>query len=208
MRRVGLVRDKAKNPKKRRPKPYERMTRPSERFQIDVKYVPAACVKGEVRGNGWFQYTALDEYSRWRYVMASEEHNTQASKRFLERLSIIFPCKIECVQTDNGSELTNRFTSNKGGLTAFELALAKLEIRHKLIRPYTPRHNGKVERSHRKDNERFYALNSFSSFKDFKQKLKAYNIKDYNCFPMRPLNWKSPQQVLLHFLRNESVRNV
>jgi hypothetical protein len=97
MRRPGLVRDKAKNPKKRQSKPYEQMTRPGERFQIDVKYVPAACITGEVRGNGWFQYTAIDEYSRWRYVMASEEHNTQASKLFLERLVKIFRGKIECV---------------------------------------------------------------------------------------------------------------
>jgi hypothetical protein len=33
-------------------------------------------------------------------------------------------------------------------LTLFEATAAKLHIRHKLIRPYTPRHNGKVERSH------------------------------------------------------------
>jgi transposase InsO family protein len=124
--------------------------------------------------------------------MASEEHNAQASKLFLERLVKIFRGKIERVQTGNGSEFTNRFPSNTGKQTAFELALSKLGIRHKLIRPFTPRHNGKVERSHRKDNQRFYAVNSFSSFYDFKQKLKADNIKDYNCFPARPLNWKIP----------------
>jgi transposase InsO family protein len=94
---------------------------------------------------------------------------------------------------------------NRGKQTAFERALSKLGIRRKLIRPFTPRHNGKVERSHRKDNERFYALDSFSSLNDFKQKLKADTIKDYNRFPMRSLNWKSPQQVLLDFLRNDSV---
>ncbi|MCI8407912.1 MAG: transposase [Lachnospiraceae bacterium] len=69
-------------------------------------------------------------------------------------------------------------------------------IRHKLIRPYTPRHNGKVERSHRKDNERFYATHTFYSFKDFAEQLKRYNRRDYNSFPMRPLGWKSPRQVL------------
>jgi hypothetical protein len=74
-------------------------------------------------------------------------------------------------------------------------------IQHKKIQPYTPRHNGKVERSHRKDNERFYATHRFFSFEDFSCQLKRYNYEDYNCFPMRPLKWKSPQTVLRDFIR-------
>ena len=69
-----------------------------------------------------------------------------------------------------------------------------------MIRPYTPRHNGKVERSHRKDNERFYATHLFYSFGDFAKQLQVYNRRDYNRFPMRPLGWKSPQQVLDNYL--------
>ena len=78
---------------------------------------------------------------------------------------------IECVQTDNGLEFTKRFANKakEGDLTCFELELAKQGIRHKKIRPFTPRHNGKVERSHRKDNERFYATHTFYSFVDFKK---------------------------------------
>ncbi len=47
--------------------------------------------------------------------------------------------------------------------TLFEAEAARLGIRHKLIRPYTPRHNGKVERSHREDQRRFYATHRFWS---------------------------------------------
>ena len=80
-----------------------------------------------------------------------------------------FPYLIECVQTDNGTEFTNRLLpKGTDRLTLFEQTLQKMGIRHKMIRPYTPRHNGKVERSHRKDNEEFYALHSFYSFEDFK----------------------------------------
>ena len=65
---------------------------------------------------------------------------------------------MECVQTDNGFEFTNRFSNSKRDLpTLFEKTAAELGIRHKLIRPYTPRHNGKVERSHREDQKRFYS---------------------------------------------------
>ena len=69
----------------------------------------------------------------------------------------------------------------------FEKRLKELGIQHKLIRPYTPRHNGKVERSHCKDNEYFYATHKFYSFDDFAKQLKVHN-RNYNKFPMRPLN--------------------
>ena len=110
-----------------------------------------------------------------------------------------FPYAIECVQTDNGLELTNRFNNrNSKKPSLFEITLRQLGIRHKLIRPFTPRHNGKVERSHRKDNEDFYASHKFYSFDDFRKQL-AVRQRQYNNFPMRPLNWRSPKQVLLAF---------
>ena len=71
-------------------------------------------------------------------------------------------------------------------------------ILHKLIRPYMPRHNGKVERSHRKNNEKFYASHRFYSFDDFKAQL-AVRERAYNRFPILLLNWHSPFQVLSSF---------
>lgn len=98
-----------------------------------------------------------------------------------------FKFKVEFVQTDNGQEFTKRLgTSKKPTLTSFEKELKQLGIEHKLIRPYTPRHNGKVERSHRKDNEYFYVTHTFYSFDDFKKQLAVHSRK-YNNFPMRPL---------------------
>ena len=58
----------------------------------------------------FYQYTAIDEYSRWRYVEAFEEHSTYSSSVFVEHLIRHFPMPIECVQTDNGAEFTKRFT--------------------------------------------------------------------------------------------------
>ena len=82
---------------------------------------------------------------------------------------------VECIQTDNGFEFTNRFSSSKRDIpTLFEATLAKLGIRHKLIRPYTPRHNGKVERSHREDQKRFYGTHSFFSLDDFGGQFAAH----------------------------------
>lgn len=181
------------------PKPYEQMQYPGQRVQIDVKFVPQACIVGQQEPTQWFQYTFLDEYSRFRYLEAFQEHSTYSSTIFLRHVVQRFPYLIECVQTDNGTEFTNRLLP-KGCKkpTMFELELARLGIRHKLIRPYTPRHNGKVERSHRKDNEEFYASHRFYSFDDFKAQL-AVRERAYNNFPMRPLNWHSPKHVLSAF---------
>ena len=196
LRKLGIMAVHPQNPKYI-PKPYEKMSYPGQRVQIDVKYVPSVCLSNPaIKGEKFFQYTALDEYSRWRYVEAFDEHSSYSSAMFLEHLIKAFPYPIECVQTDNGPEFTNRFTTYRDKPTLFQVHLGRHGIRHKLIRPFTPRHNGKVERSHRKDNERFYATHHFYSFDDFANQLKLYNRKDYNNFPMRPLGWKTPSQVL------------
>lgn len=199
LKRTGQARTALPNPKYK-PKPYEKMLYPGQRGQIDVKFVPASCLVGEAAiDGGYYQYTFIDEYSRFRYLEAFQEHSTYSSSEFVKHVVKKFPYAIECIQTDNGAEFTNRLNSR--GMkrqTLFEHTLAELGIRHKLIRPYTPRHNGKVERSHRKDNEYFYASHKFYSFEDFKKQLAVWERK-YNNFPMRPLNWRSPKDVLSSF---------
>ena len=198
LRRTGDMAVKLPNPKYV-PKPYEQMQYPGQRVQIDVKHVPASCLVGEAAGQKFYQYTFLDEYSRFRYLEAFDEISTYSSTLFLRHVVAAFPYAIECVQTDNGPEFTNRLhSSGTAKLTLFEKTLAELGIRHKTIRPYTPRHNGKVERSHRKDNEEFYASHKFFSFSDFQSQLSRRQ-RQYNNFPIRPLNWLSPKQALLDF---------
>lgn len=180
-------------------KPYEAMDYPGQRVQIDVKYVPSACLVGDAAEEKFYQYTFIDEYSRFRYLEAFKEQSTYSSTQFLKHVVKKFPYAIECVQTDNGFEFTNEMGNSKNKpLTLFEETLAQLGIRHKKIRAYTPSHNGKVERSHRKDNEEFYACHTFYSFADF-EKLLAVRQRQYNAFPMRPLNWHSPKDVLFSF---------
>ncbi|BCJ95408.1 hypothetical protein acsn021_29770 [Anaerocolumna cellulosilytica] len=200
LRKGKLMAIKPANPKYI-PKPYEQMKYPGQRVQVDVKHVPAACIVGDAKGQKFYQYTAIDEYSRFRFVEAFNESSTYTSTQFLEHLVNAFPMPIECIQTDNGFEFTKRFGSHKLDPSLFEKKLQSLGIRHKLIRPFTPRHNGKVERSHRKDNERFYATHSFFSFDDFSKQLNIYNRRDYNNFPMRPLGWKAPRTTLINFLK-------
>ncbi len=192
---------KPRNPKYI-PKPYEQMSFPGQRVQIDVKHVPSSCVVGDAAGQKFYQSTAIDEFSSLRYLEAFEEASTYTSTVFLEHVIKAFPFPVECVQTDNGFEFTKRFSpTSKNLMSQFEKRLQQLGIRHKKIRPCTPRHNGKVERSHRKDNEYFHAVKKFYSFNDFKRQLYIHNRK-YNHFPMRPLGWKSPKQTLIDFLED------
>ena len=204
LRKQGQMAVKPPNPKYI-PKPYEQMLYPGQRVQIDVKVVPTACIVGDAKGNKFYQYTAIDEYSRFRYLEAFEEQSSYSSAVFLEHLLKKFPFKIECIQTDNGQEFTKTLgNSKKATPTMFEKRLMQLGIHHKLIKPYTPRHNGKVERSHRKDNEYFYATHKFYSFDDFAKQLKVHNY-NYNKFPMRPLNWKAPVDYIKAFLEDGEV---
>ena len=187
-----------------KPKPYEQMTYPGERIQIDVKFVPVGCLANKEQK--LYQYTAIDEFSRLRFVYGYEEHSTYSSADFLIRAVKWYKrrgIRIECVQTDNGPEFTTRFIQGlKEKLTLFQTTAARLGIYHKLIKPYTPRHNGKVERSHREDHNKFYSCHSFSSCGDLNKQLKVHLARS-NHRPMRPLGWLSP----IEFLSNYRVQN-
>ena len=196
LRREGLLPEEAPK-KKYTPKPYEQMQYPGQRVQIDVKVVPRKCIADpELK---LFQYTAIDEYSRYRVLGAYPEQSTYSSADFLRKVVKVFArkgIKVECVQTDNGFEFTNRFSPSKREIkTLFEQTAFDLGIRHKLIRPYTPRHNGKVERSHREDQKRFYDSHRFYSLTDFGGQLAAHQSRS-NSRPMRPLFWRFALQTL------------
>jgi len=152
MRKLGMF-SQSKSKNTYTPKPYEQMTYPGQRVQVDVKVVPRRCIAyPELR---LFQYTAIDEFTRLRFLAAYPEQSTYSA--------------------------------------------AEPGIRHKLIRPYTPRHNGKVERSHREDQKRFYSCHSFFSLEDFAAQLAAHNRRSNN-FPMRPLYWLSPLDFAVQYV--------
>lgn len=200
MRTMGMFQP-PKPQKPYKPKPYEQMTYPGQRVQVDVKVVPRRCIADpELR---LFQYTAIDEFSRLRFLAAYPEQSSFSSADFLDKLVKWYARRgihVECVQTDNGFEFTNRFSNSKRDVpTLFEATAQNLGIRHKLIRPYTPRHNGKVERSHREDQKRFYSSHCFWSFDDFEKQLALHNRRSNN-FPMRPLHWLSPYEFIVQYV--------
>ena len=196
MRSLHMFPDKKAN-KKRVNKPYHTPTTPGAKIQIDVKYVPTCCLVGTLKDTKLYQYTAIDETTRLRYLAFYEEHSTFSSTKFLIECIKFFPFKIQCVQTDNGLEFTNRLLSEKK--TLFEESLQLHEIAYHPIRPATPRHNGKVERSHREDQKRLYNKTTFYSLEDAHSQLKKH-LKKSNNRPMRPLGYLSPIQEVKNLL--------
>ena len=118
---------------------------------------------------------------------------------FILTLEDLMGFRINTIQTDNGSEFTNSEEGAKK--TVFELTLEKLGIKHKRTRPYSPWQNGKVERSHRIDGEKFYQGNEFKSEADLIKKNKRYNTR-YNNIAKKVLNFKSPNQLIEEYMSN------
>ena len=168
-----------------------------ELVEIDVKFVP-----DRIEGKRYYQFTAIDCASRWRYMQAYESADNVSAIAFLKELMPVADFRILAVKTDNGSCFTNRYTGyNKSTdplnpkLHAFDILCNELEIPHYLIDPGKPQQNSFVERSHRTDQEKFYDELQFKSFEELKYKLRLWNMY-YNDTKHCGLNGLTPNQAL------------
>lgn len=196
-KRMGLGgKNKDKKESRHHDKRYPELLVPGEKVQIDVKEVPYYCLKGLLKRDGkhLYQWTAINECTRVRFVYGFEEHTPENTVKFFKMLQKAFPFKIQTIQTDNGTEFTYKYISDTDKCP-FDKALEEAGIEHKLIPPRTPWHNGKVERSHRNDQKYFYDWEHFGSLKEFNQKLHKHLIWSNNK-TMRTLGRKSPLQLL------------
>ncbi len=195
-KRLGLTEKGKRRPPRRHDRRYPEVLVPGEKVQIDVKEVPFRCLRGDLlRDNKHlYQWTAIDECTRMRFVYGFEEHTPENSVKFLRMLVRVFPFKIQTIQTDNGTEFTYKYISETE-VCPFDKELEELGISHKLIPPRTPWHNGKVERSHRNDQRYFYDWETFRSVEDLNRKLMQHLIWSNNK-PMRTLKNKSPRELL------------
>jgi len=173
--------------KKRKSLPYDTPTALGIKWQMDVKYVPKACYSG-LTPQKFYQYTVIDEASRERFIYPYLEQTSYTTCDFLKRAILYFGYNPKILQTDNGAEFAHLKKTNRPH--PLDILCDELAISHKRIRPRTPRHNGKVERSHRNDQERFYNHLSFYNFEDLKVQMKRY-LNRSNRIPMQVLGWKS-----------------
>lgn len=170
---------------------YDTPTELGIKWQMDVKYVPAACYVG-TDGEKFYQYTMLEEASRKRFIYAYKEQSSFSTVDFVERAIIYFGYAPNIIQTDNGGEFTH--TAKTSRIHPLDILCNRIHVVHKTIRPKTPWHNGKVERSHRNDQERFYNHLNFYSLDDLQLQMKRYLYRSNN-IPMAMLGWQSPNHV-------------
>ncbi len=179
--------------KKKHNKKYETPKNVGEKGQMDVKYVPQECKAPTIaEEKKYYQYTYIDEASRERYLYWYEEHTPTNTVDFVKRVIKYFGYVPKEIQTDNGIE----FTYNRADIKKehpLEELLKRLGIKHHKIQPRTPEHNGKVERSHRNDNERFYSYLKFYSLEDLREQGKRY-LKRSNNIPMAVLKYLTPKE--------------
>jgi len=168
-----------------------------ELVEIDIKWVP-----GRIKGMRYYQFTAIDSATRWRYLRIYEGQYNSNAVLFLKELASVAPFRIRAIKTDNGMCFTNRYTGYLRSsdpinprLHPFDILCQELNIIHYLIDPGKPAQNGKVERSHRTDQEMFYDRNVFKNIRDLKKKIKLWNQR-YNDLAHCGLNGKSPNQML------------
>lgn len=189
-RALGFSSKAPSTKKMRKPQKYHTPEQIGIKWQMDVKYVPSVCYVGEMPDK-FYQYTMIDEASRERFIYPYREISSYSTIDFVQRAIRYFGYKPETIQTDNGPEFTYQREYRR--THPFDIFCMETGINHKLIRPRTPWHNGKVERSHRNDQERFYNFLSFYSFDDLKLQMYRY-MRRSNDIPMAVLGWLSPRE--------------
>jgi hypothetical protein len=156
-------------------------------LQIDTKIVD----KDGEPGEKLVQFTAIDECSRVRYLEGSLTKGAAAATAFLRRAVEFYASLgvvVQRAQTDHGTEFTlpeNPITlaSYARGETEeamFTQECERLGIKHRLIKIRTPELNGKVERSHRTDGERFYSRFRFAHAHELNHALQNLWMPEYN----------------------------
>lgn len=150
---------------------------PGMRVQLDVKYVPEP-----VEGFRAYNYVAIDECTRMRYARAYLDLKPENTVDFLARMQKFFPFDIETIQTDNGFEFTNRLNPTASHIEhKMDEWCRQNKIKHRCIPPGEKELNGKVERSHRIDEQFFYwraPTNNLEQFNTALMKwLNVYNNK-------------------------------
>ena len=135
---------------------------PGESVQVDVKVI-------RLKRERVFQYTALDDCTRFRVLRLYRRLNQHSSLHFFHEVRRAMPFPIRRVQTDHGTEFP----------LAFRLSVEAAGCAYRYIQPRRPQQNGKVERSHRIDDEDFWQRHDFAELTEAEVALHAWEHR-YN----------------------------
>jgi transposase InsO family protein len=168
-----------------------------ELVEIDIKYVPE-----RINRNRYYQFTAIDCATRWRYLEIYDTMGNIHALDFVNKLLKRAPFRVRAIKTDNGSCFTNFYNGFRKSsdmtlarVHPFDQFLAAKNIIHYLIDPGKPAQNGKVERSHRTDQEMFYDRHYFKTELELRKAIRIWNIS-YNNLEHIALGGLTPNEAL------------
>jgi transposase len=186
----------------------EKFVIPGQMVEIDVKYGIRL-----VKHRWWYQFTAKDKASRWRFLQGFQSQNNYWSLRFLERLLKKAPFEIQAIKTDNDAIFTNRATGYSKSIDPlnpryhiFDLKCITYDISHLLIDPGKPQQQGAVENSHSLDKRIFYKyLPKPKTIEEYQYKLTLWNMW-YNDLENCALDGLTPNEYL-YLWKVQNVRS-
>jgi len=150
---------------------------PGDRVQIDVCKIT----------KGIYQYTAIDDCSRWQVASIFRRKTAASTVAFLKQVRAAMPFPIQRIQTDRGQEFFAYKVQDQ---------LRDWRIKFRPIRPRSPHLNGKVERVQRT------ALDEFWSSADLTDPAVADRFAEWQHFykaarPHSSLGDRAPAERLL-----------
>lgn len=166
---------------------------PGQMLQLDIKYVPE-----RIQGQRCYAFNAIDDCTRWRFARIYPDKGLESCLDFVNDLIRFAPFKIQCIQTDNDVVFTNRLSvmAHHPEIHLFTETLKSHGIRHRLIPPGAKELNGKVERSHRIDDEEFFWKAPYGSYTEHKAAYAQW-IWEYNHDrPHSSIGTRVPMEVL------------
>jgi transposase InsO family protein len=178
---------------------YEK-TRPGELVHLDVKFLPA------LRNARWdFEFGAIDDFTREAVAWIAKEQTARTAVEFLRRVLDALPYRVEAVLTDNAWVFTMQKAFHQSRETPFAALCREADITHRILRPYRPQSNGKIERFFRTVNDECFNRRRLTTFYGRVRALDRF-VEYYNHErPHLSLDGKTPVERRLAFFNDAGV---
>ena len=164
-----------------------KVDQPGVLLQIDSKQVQLG------GGKVFFQFAAVDCFTRKRAVAVAPSLTSQQGAAFLEQAAAAFPLPVQAIQSDGGSEFLGEFSKRA----------AALNLPHYFNRPNYPQGNGRVERSFRSDEEEFYQVEELpADLGGLETALLTWNQVYESVRPHQALGYLTPDEFYQNWLNN------
>lgn len=161
---------------------------PGSLIQVDTKRLP-------VLGTTYFQFTAVDCFTRLQFIDVYSTITSSAGENFLKSMIEYFPFELD-LQSDNGSEF----------LKHFHKLCDQKNIQHYFTYPHCPKQNGRVERLNQTAAYEFwdYQPDLIPQLDLLKKKAEIWNYK-YNTYrPHESLDYETPYSFYLNWLADNN----